>query len=117
MQGRASVAAVPVMVNLLSEAELRTELMLLPRLPVAVAERIVGARPFADASDFVTRVNEHAANTRQHVGPTWITRFDFAAAERRVVECSGVATCSASASKQCPARLLLGYCSPTARAC
>ena len=104
------------MVNRLSEAELRIALMLLPQLPVVVAERIMGARPFADATDFAARVNEHAANPRQHIGRRLIKWFDFAAAVMRVVECSGVETCSASASKQCPARLLLASFSPTALA-
>ena len=66
-----------VSINILSDLELRSALAFVPGLPGVVADRMLVLRPFADAADCRRRVNEQAANAKQHLGLKLLAHFDF----------------------------------------
>ena len=58
----------PVDVNAGSDQEMREALMLLPRMPVDVASRIVRLRPYTDDEDLLLRVNAGITEPRRRLG-------------------------------------------------
>ena len=62
-------------VNGLSDAELRSQLALVPKLPCTTAAVMMRLRPFVDANDFVRRVNLEVPLPRDRVGAKLRQRF------------------------------------------